>query len=102
MEAQSSRRTARERWRGIIDWFNGLELSENAILISFSLAIGVFSALGVAAFYKSIDYAYALFYRLPVQLAPGLAAYAYRPSSRQPVSRPRGGSCGTSAAVTTA
>src|SRR3954452_19385175 len=79
MEPQSSRRTARERWRGIVDWFNALELSENAILISFSLAIGVLSALGVAAFYKSIDLAFGLFYRLPIELWPAGAQYAYRP-----------------------
>jgi CIC family chloride channel protein len=66
-------------WRGLVSWFNGLELSENAILIAFSLAIGVLSALGVAGFYKSIDLAFALFYRLPGELVPRLAAFAYRP-----------------------
>src|SRR5256885_3349325 len=79
MEAQVKRAIARESWRRIANWFNALELSENTILIAFSLAIGVLSALGVAAFYKSIDYAYALFYRLPGELVPGLAAFAYRP-----------------------
>ena len=69
----------RQAWRGLVSWFNGLELSENAILIAFSLAIGVFSALGVAGFYKSIDLAFALFYRLPGELVPGLGAYVYRP-----------------------
>lgn len=69
----------REAWRGFVAWFNALELSENAILIGFSLAIGVLSALGVAAFYKSIDLAFALFYRLPGELVPKLALFAYRP-----------------------
>ena len=69
----------RARWRQITGWFNALELSENTILISFSLAIGVLSALGVAAFYKSIDLAYALFYRLPTELMPRFAVFAYRP-----------------------
>lgn len=71
---------ARRRMRGvIIDWFNALELSENAILMVFALAIGVLSALGVVAFYKSIDLAYALFYRLPGELVPRLPFLAYRP-----------------------
>jgi CIC family chloride channel protein len=76
---QVGRVKAREAWRGLVSRFNGLELSENAILIAFSLAIGVLSALGVAGFYKSIDLAFALFYRLPAELVPRLAAYAYRP-----------------------
>src|SRR5436309_3066392 len=50
MEPKSAPKKARERWHGVVDWFNSLELSENAILIAFSLVIGVLSALGVAAF----------------------------------------------------
>ena len=71
--------TTRATWRGIVNWFNELELSENAILIAFSLAIGILSALGVVAFYKAIDLAFALFYRLPGELVPRLAGFAYRP-----------------------
>jgi len=66
-------------WRGVVTWFNALELSENAILIAFSLVIGVLSSLGVVAFYKAIDLAFALFYRVPGELVPSLGAYAYRP-----------------------
>src|SRR5690349_23855519 len=78
---EPSARPARPRvtWRGFVAWFNDLELSENAILIAFSLAIGVLAALGVAAFYKSIDLAYKLFYRLPGELVPSVALFAYRP-----------------------
>jgi CIC family chloride channel protein len=79
MESQARPPRARPTWRGFVAWFNALELSENAILISFSLVIGVLSALGVAAFYKSIDLAYALFYRLPGELVPSVAVLAYRP-----------------------
>lgn len=79
MEPQAKSVGVRSRWRQFVGWFNALELSENAILIAFSLAIGVFSALGVAAFYKSIDLAFALFYRLPIELWPAGAQYAYRP-----------------------
>src|SRR5438270_2489870 len=79
MEPKAKHSSVRDSWRAVVDWFNALELSENTILIAFSLAIGVLSALGVAAFYKSIDYAYALFYRLPGELIPRLAVFAYRP-----------------------
>ena len=79
MEPQVRPARARATWRGFVAWFNELELSENAILIAFSLAIGVLTALGVAAFYKSIDLAYALFYRLPGELVPSVALLAYRP-----------------------
>ncbi|HEY7235188.1 MAG TPA: chloride channel protein [Gemmatimonadaceae bacterium] len=80
MESQRIRRPdAVTAWRGIVAWFNSLELSENAILIAFSLAIGLLSALGVVAFYKSIDLAFALFYRLPGEIVPKLAVFAYRP-----------------------
>ena len=80
MESKRIRRpSAGAAWRGIVAWFNALELSENAILIAFSLAIGLLSALGVAAFYKSIDLAFALFYRLPGEVVPKLAQFAYRP-----------------------
>ena len=79
MEPQARPARARATWRGFVAWFNDLELSENAILVAFSLAIGVLTALGVAAFYKSIDLAYALFYRLPGELVPSLALFAYRP-----------------------
>jgi CIC family chloride channel protein len=79
MELQPARPSVRDAWRGAVEWFNALELSENAILITFSLAIGVLSALGVAAFYKSIDLAFWLFYRVPGELVPRLAVFAYRP-----------------------
>jgi CIC family chloride channel protein len=79
MEPQAKAVAELSRWQRFVGWFNALELSENAILIAFSLAIGVFSALGVAAFYKSIDLAFALFYRLPIELWPAGAQYAYRP-----------------------
>src|SRR6476659_7342760 len=77
MEPQARPARARPTWRGFVAWFNELELSENAILIAFSLAIGVLTALGVAAFYKSIDLAYKLFYRVPGELVPSFALFAY-------------------------
>jgi CIC family chloride channel protein len=67
------------RWRAFADWFNARELSENAILMGFALVIGVASALGVVVFYKFIDLAFALFYRLPSEYLPRLSFLAYRP-----------------------
>jgi CIC family chloride channel protein len=49
-------------WRAFTGWFNRLELSENAVLLAFGLAVGGLSALGVIAFYTLIDGAYALFF----------------------------------------
>src|SRR5215217_6146646 len=67
------------KWRAFANWFNALELSENAILMAFALVIGVASALGVVVFYKSIDLAFALFYRLPGEYLPRVSFLAYRP-----------------------
>ena len=79
MEPKAKHSAVRDSWRAVVDWFNALELSENTILIAFALVIGVLSALGVAVFYKSIDLAFALFYRLPGELVPRAAVLAYRP-----------------------
>ncbi|HEU0055608.1 MAG TPA: hypothetical protein VFQ39_20610, partial [Longimicrobium sp.] len=50
-------------WGALVEWFNGMQLSENAILLGFAVAIGVAAALGVIVFYRSIDLSYTLFYR---------------------------------------
>jgi CIC family chloride channel protein len=66
-------------WSAFVTWFNGQEFSENAILLSFAVAIGVLSALGVLAFYRAIDVAYIAFYRWSSGTLPELARLAYRP-----------------------
>ena len=66
-------------WSGITAWFNGKALSENAVLLIFAVVTGLFSALGVVAFYKSIDFAYWAFYRLPSLELPRVALLTYRP-----------------------
>src|SRR5579872_652013 len=65
-------------WIAFTEWFNGLALSENAVFLGFAVAIGLLSALGVAAFYKSIDLAYDAFYRFPATLVPRITFLAYR------------------------
>jgi CIC family chloride channel protein len=69
----------RRGWSGFTAWFEGLALSENTIVLAFAVAIGVLSALGVAAFYGSIDVAYKVFYDFPARFLPSLAFLAYRP-----------------------
>jgi chloride channel protein, CIC family len=66
-------------WASGVEWFNSLELSENAILLGFAVAIGVVGALGVVAFYRCIDLAYTVFYRWTgTMLGRGVLAI-YRP-----------------------
>jgi len=72
-------RAAQGLWSGITGWFNGKALSENAVLLIFAVLTGLLSALGVIAFYKSIDFAYWAFYRLPTSRAPRVELLTYRP-----------------------
>jgi CIC family chloride channel protein len=66
-------------WDAFVRWFAARRLSENAILLSFAVAIGVLTALGVVAFYASIDLAYDLFFKWPLNVLPRLGLLAYRP-----------------------
>ncbi len=70
---------ARGMWGRFVDWFNGLGLSENAILLAFAVAVGVAAALGVVGFYKLIDAAYTVFYRWPGTFLSRSDFLAYRP-----------------------
>jgi hypothetical protein len=70
---------ARGTWNDLVDRFNALELSENAILLGFGLAVGVAGALGVVGFYKLIDLAFSVFYRWPATFLSRSAFLAYRP-----------------------
>ncbi|HKO14899.1 MAG TPA: chloride channel protein [Gemmatimonadaceae bacterium] len=67
------------RWRRLAEWLNSLQPSENAVLMGSALVIGIGAALGVVGFYKSIDFAYRLFYRLPARYLPEASVLAYRP-----------------------
>ena len=66
-------------WNSVTAWFNGKALSENAVLLIFAVVTGLLSALGVVAFYKSIDLAYWVFYRLPTTQFPRVVLLTYRP-----------------------
>lgn len=77
--ARNSGRAAEHTWDSFLDWFDGLKLSENAILIAFAVAVGALGALGVILFYKLIDLAYSLFFRIPADYVPRYAFLGYRP-----------------------
>ena len=66
-------------WSDFADWFNGLGFSENAILLGFGVGIGAVAALGVVAFYRLIDVAFAIFWTWPIEHLPYAGFLAYRP-----------------------
>ena len=72
-------RRAGSVWDRFADWFNGLALAENTILLGFATAIGVGGGLGVVAFYRLIDLAYWVLYLTPAVYLTQLGILAYRP-----------------------
>ena len=66
-------------WDEFVKWFNAREFSENSVLLGFAVAIGILAALGVVAFYKSIDLAFDIFYKWPSYYIPEVTVNAYRP-----------------------
>jgi chloride channel protein, CIC family len=67
------------RWAALVAWINGRGLTENAILLSFAVAIGLLTGVGVIAFYRAIDLSYAAFYGWSRDALPRWLALAYRP-----------------------
>jgi CIC family chloride channel protein len=51
----------RRRWAGVVQWVEGRDWDEGAILMAIGAAMGVSAGLGVVAFYKLIDGAYFVF-----------------------------------------
>ena len=72
-------RLARGAWDDFVEWFNGLDLSENAVLLGFAVLVGIAAALGVVAFYKLIDLAYLIFFRWPSRWLPAESPWVVRP-----------------------
>jgi CIC family chloride channel protein len=66
-------------WDEFVKWFNAREFSENSVLLGFAVAIGTLAALGVVAFYKSIDLAFDVFYKWPSYYIPQVTVNSYRP-----------------------
>ncbi|MHB1169550.1 MAG: chloride channel protein [Longimicrobiales bacterium] len=73
------RARARRGWGALLDRFNRLNLSENAILLGFAVAIGCAAALGVVAFYWLIDLAYHVLFELPDRFLRNIDLLAWRP-----------------------
>ncbi|HXC24676.1 MAG TPA: chloride channel protein [Gemmatimonadaceae bacterium] len=71
--------TTAAHWERFTEWFNGRGFSENTVLLTFAVATGVLSALGVVGFYTGIDLAYKAFYRWPATYLPRISFLAYRP-----------------------
>jgi CIC family chloride channel protein len=66
-------------WMRIVAWLERRDWDEGTQLMAFALVIGAASALGVVAFYRLIDLAYALLVtRIGEHLVPTAAAF-YRP-----------------------
>lgn len=73
------RARTRRGWGALLDRFERLDLSENAILLVFAVAIGCAAALGVVAFYWLIDLAYHVLFVLPGRFLRGIDLLAWRP-----------------------
>jgi chloride channel protein, CIC family len=69
----------RARWLKLLNWFNTLGLDENTVLMVFAVGVGAASAVGVVAFYKAIDLAFTLFFRIPGEQVSRSVFAAYRP-----------------------
>ncbi|MDZ4675566.1 MAG: chloride channel protein [Gemmatimonadota bacterium] len=68
-----------QRWEKLVDRFHALDLSENAILLGFAVAVGVAGALGVVLFYNLIDLSATLLFRWPARMLPSWLEWLYRP-----------------------
>lgn len=73
------RARTRHGWGALLDRFEQLDLSENAILLLFAVVIGVAAALGVVAFYRAIDLAYLVLFEVPGRFLSGIDLLAWRP-----------------------
>jgi CIC family chloride channel protein len=69
----------RDQWFRAVTWFNSLGLHENTVLTVFAAAVGAASALGVVLFYKLIDIAFTVFFRIPGDHVARAVFLAYRP-----------------------
>lgn len=66
-------------WEKLVDRFHALDLSENAILLGFAVAVGVAGALGVVLFYNLIDLSATMLFRWPARVLPSWLEWLYRP-----------------------
>jgi chloride channel protein, CIC family len=77
--ARLAARRAGGVWDRFADWFNGLNLNENTILLGFGVAVGVGAGIGVVLFYRLIDLAFWIYYLMPAVYLTEFGILAYRP-----------------------
>ena len=66
-------------WQRLVARLTARDWDEGAVLMLFAVAIGSAAALGVVAFYKLIDLAFALFIALPGETLAAASHAIYRP-----------------------
>ncbi len=72
-------RMASGAWETFVEWFNHLDLSENAVLLGFAVLVGIAGAFAVVGFFKAIDIAYAIFFSWPSTWMPAFGPWVTRP-----------------------
>jgi chloride channel protein, CIC family len=79
VHARHGQEVAADVWQLFVDWFNELKLSENGILLGFSVFIGAVTALGVVVFYGAIDLAHRLLFEGAATRFSRIHLLGYRP-----------------------
>ena len=69
----------RARWEHFLTWLYGRRITQDTLLMLLAVAVGSASALGVVGFYKLIDLAFTLFFRIPGDQVSRSVFAAYRP-----------------------
>jgi CIC family chloride channel protein len=69
----------RELWFRSLTWLRSRRVNRDTLMMIVALGVGAGSALGVVAFYKAIDLAYFLFFRIPGEQVSRSVFAAYRP-----------------------
>lgn len=69
----------RARWNALLGWLRSRRVNRDTLLMIVAAAVGAGSALGVVVFYKAIDFAYTLFFRIPGEQVSRSVFAAYRP-----------------------
>ena len=79
LAARTVTRSMRIWWRRLLLRLDSLGLDENAVLLTFSVAVGLASAAGVVAFYRAIDAFHFVLYEWPEALLPNVPIALSRP-----------------------
>ena len=66
-------------WNRAVAWFSTRRISQDTLLMVLAVGVGSASALGVVGFYKLIDLAFTVFFRIPADHVSRGVFAAYRP-----------------------